>query len=202
MSGICPSWTAISMELHSTWLHADLDHLRHITADISWENNSRHLSQRCCMVVHALRWGVKPISCRWPWRLYPFLLTCWVLEGWRSLAQSHKHAVCTLDTSLFHVSCSKNAPGYLGMMVHMGWIPLRQEMHSTVPRIHMPSYLVGLSPLCWLWQVISVLLWVVGGQVPRTHHGIPLTSDLWDLEPHCDVWLETLLLDSSEHNLW
>lgn len=40
---------------------------------------------RRCVVVHASWRGVKPTSCRWPWRLYPFILMCWILEGWRSL---------------------------------------------------------------------------------------------------------------------
>ena len=180
------------MELHGTWLSADLVPLRHITADLVgriivgiWVNPWQR-----CMVVHNSWWGVKPTSCRWLWWLYPFLLTCWILEGWKSLAQPHEHAVRTLNTSLFHVSCSKHPSGCLGMTVHMDRTPLHQIMHSAVAvsRIHMLLHLIELILLCWLWHVIIVLLWAVGGQVPHTHthHGLSLTSNLlWDHRYGC-----------------
>ena len=59
MSGIRPSWTAISMELHGMCLHADLDPLRHITADLSRENDSQHLSQPMATLYGSSRFVVK-----------------------------------------------------------------------------------------------------------------------------------------------
>ena len=159
----------------------------------------------CCRVLSASWQGVRPNSCRSLWPLYPFLLTCWMQEEWWSLTSPHKHAARMFDAPSSHVSCSMHSSGYLSMTVHMGWTPSYQKMHSAVavPRSHMLSHLIVLSLLCWLWQMISVLLWVVGGQVPHTHHGIPLTSDLlWDRKSHCGVWSGTLLLDNSEYGLW
>ena len=190
-SGIRPSWTA-------TLLYADLHPLRHITADLSRENDSRHLSQPMMTLYGSSRFMGRSEANLLYVTVAALPIPPDVLNtrGWRSLAQPHEHAVRMLDTSLLHVFCSKHPSGCLGMTVHMGWTPLHQKMHSAVavPRIHMLSRLIGLSPLCWLWQVISVLLWAVGGQVQHSHHAIPLTSNLlWDLKPHCDVWYDFTL---------
>ena len=59
------------------------------------------------------------------------------------LANLHEHVACMFDASPSPVSCSIHPSGCLGMMVHMGWTPLQQKMHSAfaVPRIHMLSHL-------------------------------------------------------------
>ena len=115
--GLLYPWSCTERDCVQIWIFWGTSQQRMIVG--IWANPWRR-----CVVVHASWRVVKPTTCRWLWRLYPFLLTCWILEGWRSLTQPREHAVRTLDTSLFHVSCSKHPSGCFGMTVHMGWTPV------------------------------------------------------------------------------
>ena len=65
---------------------------------------------------------------------------------------------------------------------------LTSKMHSAVavPRIHMLSHLVGVSPFCCLWQVIMFSCERLEGRF-HTHIMAYFWHLLWDLEPHFDV---------------
>ena len=73
---------------------------------------------RFCKVVPALRVARSDLLYSVSlWQLYPFLLTCWVQERWRSLTRLHKHAAHMFDASPSHVSCSIHPSWCLGLIL-------------------------------------------------------------------------------------
>ena len=97
------------MELHGTWLHADLDPLRHITADLSRENDSRHLSQPM-MTLGASAW-------RHTWVKHPYIKKCTLLSQSPALTSSGA------ESSLLAVASDKCSPvsGWRTGSTHTSW---------------------------------------------------------------------------------